>query len=214
MIKHILAVALMIGAVVLAGCDTLDDATSGIRDRFAARNEPRTKTFSSPPRVVYDGVKAAANTMGYRFVRGGPAQGEFEAVSGVAPGELAGTAQQLTMKVRLHATLDGTGTDVSVRFTQILEEDSRDRPGMATEATMRDTPLYEVFFRDIQQALDVRPTAQPIQPRRGCRFKGRGSKQGNTGNRVTGNRRATLLGVIAGPARQSHRGTWVMYITP
>lgn len=161
--KHILAVALLVGAVVLAGCDTLDDATSSVRERFASRAEPRTKTFSSPPRVAYDAVKAAANTMGYRFVRGGPAQGEFEAVSGVAPGETAGSAQQLTMKVRLHATLDGTGTDVSVRFTQILEDDSSNRPGMATEATMRDTPLYEVFFRDVQQALDVRPSAQPVQ---------------------------------------------------
>ena len=163
MIKHILAVVLMFGAVVLAGCDTLDDAASSVRDRFAARNEPRTKTFSSPPRVVYDAVKAAASSMGYSFVRGGPAQGEFEAVSGVAPGEMAGTAQQLTMKVRLHGGLDGTSTDVSVRFTQILEEDSRDRPGMATEATMRDTPLYEVFFRGVQQALDTRPNAQPVQ---------------------------------------------------
>jgi hypothetical protein len=160
--KHILVAALLIAGFAFSGCDSVEDAASSLHDRFAKRDEPRTKTFSVPPRVAYDAVKAAATNMGYRFTRGGPAQGEFEATSGVASGESAGTAQQLTMKVRLHGTLDGTGTEVSVRFTEILETDSSNRMGMATESTMQDTPLYEVFFRNVQTAIGARASAQPV----------------------------------------------------
>ncbi len=152
-------------SLLLAGCDSLSDATSSVRDRFTGGNEPRTKNYSAPSRVVFEAVKQAASRMGYRMTHGGPAQGQFQGVSGVDAGPSAGSARQVGIFVRLHATLDGTGTDVSVRFTEILESDSSNRMGMATETTMRDTPLYEVFFRTVQQALDTRPTAQPVAPR-------------------------------------------------
>lgn len=158
--KALIALSLVALCVAVSGCDSISD----VREKFAQRDEPRTKTFSAPPRVAYDAVKQAAANMGYRFTHGGPAQGVFEAVSGVGPGETAGSARQVGVKVRLHATLDGSGTDVSVRFTEIVEADSSHRMGMATETTMRDTPLYEVFFRNIQQALGTRPVAQPVQP--------------------------------------------------
>lgn len=161
--KPTLVLALVLCCLAAGGCESLSDATSSVREKFAARNEPRTKTFSAPPRVVFDAVRAAADHMGYRMTRGGPAQGEYEGVSGVGPGESVGSARQVGIKVRLHGTLDGTGTDVSVRFTEIVESNSSGR-GLATEATMRDTPLYEVFFRNVQQTLGARPTAQPVQP--------------------------------------------------
>jgi hypothetical protein len=98
--------------------------------------------------------------MGYRFLRGGPAQGELDAVSGIAPGEVNRSSRQVAVKVRLHATLDGTGTEVSARFSEILEADSRNRAGLATETPLRDTPQYEVFFRSVQQALDAQTGAR------------------------------------------------------
>jgi hypothetical protein len=33
--------------------------------------------------------------------------------------------------------------------------------GMATETTMKDTPLYEVLFRNVQQSMGMRPSAAP-----------------------------------------------------
>lgn len=158
------AVLLALAACLfLSGCDTLDDATQNLRDKFSAREEPRTKTFTGSPRTVYEAVRVAATNMGYTFTHGGPAQGEFDAVSGVQPGETSGSARQVGMKVRLHATLDETGTEVSVRFTEIVEADSSNQMGMATETTMHDTPLYEVFFRQVQEALGARPSAQPVK---------------------------------------------------
>ena len=159
-----LVVLLVAATFAFAGCESLSDASASVREKIAARDQPRVKTFSAPSRETYDAVRQAAAKMGYRYVRGGPAQGQFEGVSEVGAGDLSGSSRQTSVKVRLHATLDGTGTDASVRFTEIIESDSSNRMGMATENTMRDTPLYEVFFRNVQQALDARPTAKPVQP--------------------------------------------------
>ena len=160
--KPLLLGALLIAAIALVGCETLEDATSSMRDRLSAREATRSKTYAPPPRVVFDAVKLAAANMGYRQTRGGAAQGEFDGVSGVGPGEVIGTAQQRTIKVRLTSTLEG-GTNVAVRFTEILESDSGTGRGLGTETTMKDTPLYEVFFRNVQSELDARPAAAPVK---------------------------------------------------
>ena len=145
--------ALVSWMLALAGCESVSTATSGVRERITPREEPRTRKFDAQPRLVYEAVRAAAGQMGYRFVRGGPAQGEFEAMSGVREGEAVGSSRQLTMKVTMRRTLDGTGTDMTLRITEIIEPDSSHRAGQATEAPLRDSPQYEVFFRRVEQAL-------------------------------------------------------------
>ncbi|HUR56628.1 MAG TPA: hypothetical protein VM029_02890 [Opitutaceae bacterium] len=146
------AVALAFAALLLAGCESISDATHSVRDKFT-REEPRTKTFSAQPRIVYEAVRSAAGQMGYHFVRGGPAQGEFDAVSAVGQGESHRSSRQVSMKARLQGTLDRAGTDVTVSFMEIIEADSTNRGGQATEQPLRDTPQYEVFFRRVEQAL-------------------------------------------------------------
>ena len=94
--------------------------------------------------------------MGYRYVRGGPAQGELEELSAISPGDDTGSSRQISMKVRLSPDAEA-GTSVSVSFGEILEAASTSEPGMATETPMRDTPLYEVFFRSLQEALQAPP---------------------------------------------------------
>ena len=148
--------ALLVG-LGLAGCESISDATSGVRERMAARAAPRTQTFAAPTRTTYEAVRAAATAMGYRFVRGGPAQGEFEAISRVGSGETLGSARQLSMKVALRATLDEKGTEVSIRLTEIIEADSSNRAGQATETPLRDTPQYDVFFRRVGHGLGIPP---------------------------------------------------------
>lgn len=138
--------------VIVGGCASVSERPT-IREQITQRDELRTKTFAAAPRLVYEGVRSAAGQMGYRFVRGGPAQGEFDAVSEIGQGEGARGSRQVTMKVRLRPTLDGRGTEVSVRLTEVIEADSTSRGGMATETPLRDTPQYEVFFRRIEQAL-------------------------------------------------------------
>ena len=146
---------------VLAGCESLSDATAGVRESLAARSAPRTLRYEAARRAAYEAVRTAASQMGYRFVRGGAAQGEFEAISGVGRGESPGSARQLAMKVTLKSTLDEKETDVSIRLTEILEADSSNRAGQATETPLRDTPQYDVFFRRVGQALGV--TGKPVE---------------------------------------------------
>lgn len=55
------------------------------------------------------------------------------------------------MKVRLQG--QGEGTEVRVVFTEIIEADYNKGPGLGTEAAMKDTALYEVFFRYVGQSL-------------------------------------------------------------
>jgi hypothetical protein len=147
-----------LGVVGLGGCEAVSDATTGVRDRMAARSAPQTRTYQAMPRPTYDAVRAAAAGMGYRITRGGAAQGELEAISRVGSGETLGSARQIAMKVALNPTLDGKGTDVAVRLTEIIEADSSNRAGQATETPLRDTPQYDVFFRRVGQALGVEPT--------------------------------------------------------
>ena len=149
---------ILVVATALAGCESLSDATGVVRERLANREEVKTRAFSAPPRVVYEAVRTAAAQMGYRAVRGGPAQGEFDALSGVKAGETHGSARQITMKVRLRATLDGTGTDVAVSLAEIIEQDSSNRAGQATGMALRDTPQYEVFFERVGQVLGAPKT--------------------------------------------------------
>jgi hypothetical protein len=139
------------------GCESVSDATGAMRGRMAARDQPQVKTYAAEPRATYEAVRAAATGMGYRFIRGGPAQGEFEAISGVRSGETIGSARQISMKVSLKPTLDGKGTEVAVRLKEIIEADSSNRAGQATETPLRDTPQYDVFFKRVGTQLGVPP---------------------------------------------------------
>lgn len=140
--------------LALAGCESLSEATSSVREKLEAREAGRTKVFAAPARETYEAVRAAVGQMGYRFVRGGAAQGELEAVSGIGLGDRSGSSRQLGLKARLHFSEMAGGTEVNVRLTEVIEADSTNRAGHATETPLRDTPQYEVFFRSVQQALD------------------------------------------------------------
>jgi hypothetical protein len=63
------------------------------------------------------------------------------------------------MKVKLERSTEG-GTQLTVRITEILEADSSNRAGLATETPLRDTPQYDVFLRRVQQALEAHPLSK------------------------------------------------------
>lgn len=145
--------------VLSGGCATLSDATSGVREAMAERDQGRVHVYSAPQRTTYQAVRTAAEKMGYRFLRGGAAQGYFEAVTSVGAGEANRSSRQIAMKVDLKPTLD-EGTAVTVRLTEIIESESGTRSVMTTEAPLRGTPQYEVFFRVVQQVLEEQGTAR------------------------------------------------------
>lgn len=140
-------------AGLFTGCDSLSSAADSVREKLSARDEPRVRDYAAPPRAVYEAVRTAASQLDFRFLRGGPAQGEFEAVSGVGKGDVPNSARQVSMKVRIHAA--GDGSEVTVVLKEVIEADSANHAGTATETPLRDTPLYDSFLRAIQKALDA-----------------------------------------------------------
>lgn len=120
------------------------------------REAPKSRVFQADQKAVYEAVKAAADAMDFRFVRGGPAEGELEALGAISVGEEAGSSRQISMKVHLSPAGD-SGTLVEVSLTETIEETSAEEPAMATQTPLRDTPQYEVFFRDVQTALNTPP---------------------------------------------------------
>src|SRR5476649_281482 len=133
--KLILTVFCALSLAVLSGCDSLSNAADRVREKLAARDDPRVRDYAAPPRATYEAVRVAADQMGFRFLRGGAAQGQFEAMSGVGQGDVPNSARQISMKVRLHDTSEG-GTEVTVVLKEVIEADSTNHAGVATE-----TPL-------------------------------------------------------------------------
>jgi hypothetical protein len=156
-VKTSLALAACCAAALLAGCAS-DDFPDSLHSVLGEREAPRSKAFAGDQKTVFAAAKSAVDQMGYRFVRGGPAEGRIDALSGISAGDDTGSSRQISMKVHMDYSPD-SGTTVTVAFSEILEADSSNQPGMATESPMRDTPLYEVFFRNLQQALLAPPTA-------------------------------------------------------
>jgi hypothetical protein len=145
--------ALGAAMLVAGGCETMTDTTAAVRERWAARHAGQVREYATPPRAAYDLLRRAAEQMGYRFLRGGPAQGIFEAISSVRAGETHGSARQLRLQATLRPTGDGTGTQVTARLTEVLEADSSNRAGQAVEVPLRDTPQYQVLFDRIGELL-------------------------------------------------------------
>ncbi len=145
--KHLLLVA----ALLLSGCGTVDS----LRQRVTEDAPPHVRVFPADPRATFAAARAALDSIGYTFVRGGPAQGRMEALSAILPGEAGENARQISLSAQFRAA-EG-GTEVGVVLKEIVEDDSA-RLGVATTAPLRDTPLYEVFFRAIQANL---PPAGP-----------------------------------------------------
>lgn len=142
-------------ALALAGCDTLSDATGSVREKIATRDEPHLHVFAADQRATYDAAKVAVDQLDFRFLRGGPAQGELEAASKLEAGDSLETTRQITMKVRFEAAPSpATGTEVRIWLKEIIEADASKAEGQGVGSPLRDTALYDAFFRNLQQALD------------------------------------------------------------
>jgi hypothetical protein len=141
--------SLFAGALFLAGCENAPDT---VQEGLGIPVPVHMRVFSADQKATYDAALASLSQMGYRYVRGGPAQGELEAISGISIGDSMTSSEQFRLKARFEPG-EGGGTEVSVKMTEIIQEDSEHDLGRATETPLEDTPLYEVFFRGIQQEL-------------------------------------------------------------
>lgn len=140
------SLAIVLGA--LGGCEAVTDR---VRQKFTPA-PPETRTYKADQRAVYEAARNALDGMGFRVLRGGPAQGKIDAVNSVQTDDALRGARQVAVKVRLEPTLDG-GTEMRVWITEIVEDNYHSGAGMGTEMPMHNTPLYEVLFRRVGRAL-------------------------------------------------------------
>lgn len=150
--KTFLAVMLSCFVIALAGCGTAgDDFKTGVREKFEGPTY-HVKVVAGDGRAVYEAARLAADKLGFRFVGGGAAQGRIEALGGVSASDSLKGARQLSMKVKLSPATAG-GTEVSLLLTEQVQDDFDKGSGLVTETPLRESALYEVFFRTIEQEL-------------------------------------------------------------
>ena len=138
---------------LLAGCESTPLGDELPLVSLGAREAPRSRTFQADQRTTYEAARAVMEQMGFKFERGGPAQGQIVALGDVARNSEGG--RQISMKVELSPAAD-SGTEMVLSFTEILEGGSG-QPGLATQTPLKDTPLYEDFFRNVARKLESQP---------------------------------------------------------
>ena len=148
---RLLQLLLALLGMTVVGCRPLAEAVERTRDRLDPASKGRIQTFPAAARVVHEAARVAAMEMGYRIERSGAAQGLLDAVGRIESGAVSRRSRQLYLRVRLRPVAEGT--EVNVRITEVIEDDSTGRPGQATEAALRDTPQYQSFFRRIEELL-------------------------------------------------------------
>jgi hypothetical protein len=141
---------LLVAMLGTAGCDNLADS---VRSRLEPNGNPHVRVFSADEKTAYAAALAALDQIDFHFTHGGPAEGEMEALSSITHD--ADGSRQVSLAAEFRVA-NGGGTEVTVRMKEILETDPEAHLGQGTETPLRDTPLYEVFFRNISQELELK----------------------------------------------------------
>jgi len=134
----------------LAGCDSMPESIS---TPFSPP-QPKLRVFAADERTTFAAARAALGDIGFGYARGGPAQGRLEAMSGLQSGgeSALNSTRQFQLEANFSPAPDG-GTQVSVVVHEVVEEDSRQSPGRGTSKALRDSPIYDEFFRAVERRL-------------------------------------------------------------
>ncbi len=142
-------------AALTAGCESgLLNDDSLPRVALGAREAPKSQVYPADQKATYEAARSVVEQMGFKVVKGGPAQGRIVALSDISRGDGGGGARQISMKIELSPG-PGSGTELVLSLTEILEAESGGQEGLATQTPLNDTPLYEDFFRKVEKALQA-----------------------------------------------------------
>lgn len=136
--------------LAVAGCESGSSLPSAFRERISPTY--RSHVVQAEQKTVYEAARVAVKKMNYKVSSGGAAQGKLEAISALQTAEGPRAARQVSLSVKLAPGPNG-GTEVSAMFFEILEDEFNKRDGMGTSTPMPDSPLYDVFFRHLDEAL-------------------------------------------------------------
>jgi hypothetical protein len=135
---------------LIAGCEDISDT---LRNYIPNKPSPVVRIFKADSRTTYAAAKNALSQISFHYVSGGPAVGHLYAISDVTAGDTQGSSHQFTLKADFHNLIDGSGTEVSLNLTEVIEADTQRHQGMGTESGLNDTALAKIYFRAIEQSL-------------------------------------------------------------
>jgi len=153
-IRFFTLVGLGIGVLLAGGCASWERVKTGAQERLGGRPTPHAATFMGTQREVYDAARAAMEKLGFVYQRGGAAVGNLVGVSSLdATGSYRRTSQQV-IEMEMDETLNDGEIEVQVWLSEILETDPYRTTGRAGATPLRDSSLYDGFFRALQVELD------------------------------------------------------------
>ncbi|WP_404422326.1 hypothetical protein [Nibricoccus sp. IMCC34717] len=146
--------ALFLSALILAlaGCESTEGFRGAVQRRFAP--DYKTHDVKADQRLAYAAAKAALADFGFHATKGGPAQGYLEALNDVNNLGPNGVGRQISLRVKFGVAAREPGTtEIAALFSSIEESPVAGQREMATETPLTDSPLYEVFFKHIDERL-------------------------------------------------------------
>ena len=150
--KTSFAVVLTGLVLALAGCGSVGaDFKTSVSEKFTGPTY-RTKVVTADGRAAYEAAKLAVEKLGFRVTGGGPAQGRIEALNQLSANDSLQGARQLALKVKLSPLTTG-GTELAMLITEQVQDDFNKGTGQVTETPLRESAIYEVFFRTVEQTL-------------------------------------------------------------
>jgi hypothetical protein len=150
----LLALSAACCGLLLVGCDS--GLSDDVRSALGPRESPKSRVYQADQKATWAAAKATVEDMDFRIVKGGPNEGTLEALNHVERGDETGSARQISIKVTMQPGPE-SGTEVEVAMTEILQADADNPANLATATPLRDTPLYDVFFKGIQARLGPPP---------------------------------------------------------
>jgi opacity protein-like surface antigen len=138
--------------VCVAGCEEISDT---LHSYIPNKPEASVHVFNADPRKTYAAAKTALEQIGFHYVSGGPATGRLYAMSDVSAGDSQGSTHQFTLNATFRGLIDGSGTNVTLNFTEVIEADTQRHQGMGTEAGLKDTALVNIYYRAIAHNLGL-----------------------------------------------------------
>ena len=142
---------LLLGLVLLAGCDSMPDR---VRDRFSAV-PPKEQVFAGDVPAVYAAAQQAFKRLD--FILTHSKQGEIEAVSRIHSS--AAFADSRQMIASLHLSEGGPGkTLAELSLTEQVESQSF---GGTSKESLRDNGFFATYFATLQQVLQEQAASAP-----------------------------------------------------
>jgi hypothetical protein len=153
----------LLAPVLFSGCESVRSMPQNVREKFTGATYQK-RVVSADQRKTYEAAKAALPKIGFQFIRGGPAQGHLEALNRISSGGPVTGPRQMSLDLKLTPVPEGT--EIALLFNEIREDDFTKRPGAGSSTPMRDTLLYDSFFRHIEDGLGLTaPSSPPPAPK-------------------------------------------------